>query len=123
MSFNRILVCGSRYWDDEEIVHDILEGFYQEGMTIIDGMAKGADTFGFTWAESKEEFVTSERYAADWETYGKRAGYLRNAKMLEDGKPDLVLAFTDNLQESKGTAMMVKLAKAAGVPVYVIGRG
>jgi hypothetical protein len=49
--------------------------------------------------------------------------YLRNVQMLEEGHPDLVLAFSDNLEESKGTAMMVKLAKDAGVPVYVIGRG
>lgn len=42
--------------------------------------------------------------------------------MLEEGEPDLVIAFSDNLSESRGTAMMCKLAKEAGVPVYVIGR-
>lgn len=89
MSYNRILVCGSRTWNDEAIVHTILEGFYQDGMTIIDGMAKGADTFGFNWAQFHEDFVKSERYPADWNTYGKRAGYLRNVQMLEEGKPDL----------------------------------
>lgn len=121
----RILVCGSRYWDDEKIVHIVLNGYYEPGVTVIDGMAKGADTFGYTWTQQygEEYDINSERYPADWEQYGKRAGYLRNVQMLEEGKPDLVLAFSDDLKESRGTSMMVKLAKDAGVPTYVIGRG
>jgi hypothetical protein len=121
----KILVCGSRDWDDEDIVHRILDSYItEENLTIIDGMAKGTDTFGYNWANEHADYdVKSERYPADWETYGKRAGYLRNVQMLEEGKPDLVLAFTDDLVESRGTSMMVQLATDAGVPVYVIGRG
>jgi hypothetical protein len=127
----KILVCGSRYWDDEEIIFNVLDGYIcnlRVDLTIIDGCANGADDIGHKWTQRyihgrEDDPVKCERYPADWETYGKRAGYLRNVQMLEEGHPDLVLAFTDNLSESKGTAMMVKLAKDAGIPVYVIGRG
>lgn len=47
---------------------------------------------------------------------GKAAGPIRNQRMLDDGKPDRVLAFPGG----RGTANMVKLAKAAGVPVHEI---
>lgn len=54
-----------------------------------------------------------KEFPADWDKYGKRAGYLRNVQMLDEGKPDLVVAFPGG----KGTAMMVKLAKERGVRV------
>jgi hypothetical protein len=48
-----------------------------------------------------------------WNKCGIGAGYFRNVQMLEEGKPDLVVAFLGG----KGTAMMVKIARAAGVEV------
>lgn len=82
--------------------------------TIIEGGAKGADAlavdFSCTYGTKLEDF------SADWEQFGKRAGYLRNKQMLEEGKPDLVVAFPGG----KGTAMMVRLAKEANVKVLEI---
>lgn len=63
-----------------------------------------------------------EKYPADWEKYGKVAGPIRNQQMLDEGKPDVVYAFTDDLSNSRGTADMCRRANKAGVPVYVIGR-
>lgn len=57
-------------------------------------------------------------FPAEWNKYGKKAGYIRNAQMLEIGKPDLVLAFWDGV--SRGTKMMIDLAKKAGVEVRII---
>jgi hypothetical protein len=60
-------------------------------------------------------------FAANWTKYGKRAGFLRNTQMLEEGKPDVVWAFVDkDLSESKGTKMMVDIARKGGVPCYVV---
>ena len=50
---------------------------------------------------------------AEWALHGKKAGYLRNEKMLRMGKPDLVVAFPGGV----GTAMMVDLAKKKGLRV------
>ena len=47
----------------------------------------------------------------DWKKYGKKAGPLRNQQMLEEGKPDLVVAFPGG----NGTADMVRRAKKANI--------
>lgn len=115
----RVLVCGSRTFEDDQIVTTVLEGFYSEQMmtVVIDGACPtGADEFA-----SRFTGVAHERYPADWETHGKAAGPIRNQQMLDASKPEVVLAFVDKpLGESRGTADMVRRAKEAGVPTYVI---
>ena len=37
--------------------------------------------------------------------------------MLDEGKPDTVVYFHDNIERSKGTKDMVSRAKKAGLPV------
>ncbi len=128
----RVLVCGDRYWDDRATVWDKLDDLlhvYQQ-MTIIEGGCKrwdkerrlwtGADFYAEQWTVRRTQ--AHEPYPADWDKLGKAAGPIRNAKMLEQGKPDIALAFHDNLEESRGTKDMVERSKAAGLPVYVIGR-
>jgi hypothetical protein len=56
-------------------------------------------------------------YPAQWAKYGKKAGTIRNCQMLNEGHPDIVLAFP--LPGSIGTWHMVKIAKKAGVGVIV----
>ncbi|TAL45507.1 MAG: hypothetical protein EPN91_02025 [Salinibacterium sp.] len=58
-----------------------------------------------------------EEFKADWETYGRRAGIVRNLAML-DTRPDLVIACWDG--ESKGTAHTMTEARKRGIPVEVI---
>jgi hypothetical protein len=60
--------------------------------------------------------LDSERYAADWKQYGKRAGILRNLQML-DQRPDLVLAFQRN--GSRGTQHTIDEARKRGIAVEV----
>jgi len=86
-------------------------------LTIISGGAPGADTTAENWAVNNHCDI--ERFPADWERYGKRAGFIRNQEMLDKGKPDLVVAFPGGV----GTKMMVRIATEAGVPVIKIKRG
>ena len=79
---------------------------------IVQGGAPGADRLANDIAN--EFGITCETYDADWEKYGKRGGYIRNKQMLEQGKPDMVVAFYDG-KKTKGTAMMVGLARDAFV--------
>lgn len=115
----RILVCGGRNFMNQELVDRILfevtqlDNQYTMG-TIIHGNARGADTFGALWGYRMGWKV--EPYGAEWRKYGKAAGPIRNKQMLDEGKPDLVIAFPGG----KGTANMVQLAHKAGVPVRVI---
>jgi len=81
---------------------------------IITGMASGADSIGWDWATAN--WCKVHEYPADWKQHGKSAGYIRNKQMLEEGEPDIVIAFPGG----KGTAMMIKLAKDAGIEVKEI---
>lgn len=110
----RILVCGGRDFSDTNLVSQTLNPYGCIDLTIIHGAAKGADSLARNWA--KDNGYLDEAYPADWNKYGKRAGYIRNTQMLNEGKPDLVVAFPGG----KGTQMMINLAEAAGVPVVRI---
>lgn len=114
---SRVLVCGDRNWHDRQYLYGKLDDIdtFAGITTIIEGEAPGADTFAREWAE--ERGVTVEQYPALWDRYGRAAGSVRNRQMLMEGKPDLVVAFHEDLARSKGTADMVRQASRAGVEV------
>lgn len=115
----RVLICGSRTFSDRGPIIDAIERLivrYGTELVVIQGGAKGADDIAEEIASKLD--VDTVEYKADWDKYGKRAGFLRNTRMLVEGKPDLVLAFKDK-EHSVGTDMMVKIARDAGVPTYV----
>lgn len=117
----RALICGDRNWDKPAVINILLEGLYTmtDDMTIIEGCARGADKVACEW-EGVD--AAHEHYPANWSEHHRAAGPIRNKKMLDEGKPDVVFAFHDNLEESKGTKHMVEIASKAGVPVYVVSR-
>lgn len=113
----RVLVCGGRDFNDYERLKEILNYYWipvRAIDVIIHGGAIGADTLAGKYAKENNIFV--ERYPADWDKYGKVAGPIRNKQMLDEGKPDLVIAFPGG----KGTAHMVKIAKEANIKVVEI---
>lgn len=115
----RILVCGDRHFTDTYKFYAVMEGLdldSKQPITIIEGGARGADTLARDYAD--ECGWALEEYPANWDKYGKAAGPIRNKQMLDEGKPDLVIAFL--AKDSKGTANMIKQAKEAGVEVKVI---
>lgn len=150
----RVLVCGSRSFDNEFVVWDVLTGIFEtqscgwltvEAMplTVIEGCAAGADAAAENWVHHSPlhgpevdlatyDPVTYDggghdmpvallKFPAQWSAWGSKAGYIRNRQMLEEGKPDVVWAFVDKpLPSSRGTAMMCKIAREAGVPVNVV---
>ena len=111
----RVLVCGSRDWTDEVVVERALNGLNLS--VLIHGAARGADMLAndivSRWVEA-----AIDSYPANWKKHGKAAGPIRNQQMLDEGKPDLVLAFWKN--KSRGTADMIRRARKAGVAVRVI---
>lgn len=126
----RVLVTGDRNWTNyEEVARTLLElkrSYFgwptpEPVMTIIHGAARGADEMAGQVANTFRGF-SEERYPADWKGYGKGAGPIRNQQMLMS-KPDLVVAFHGDLENSKGTKDMVGRAIKAGIPIiYVEGR-
>ena len=58
---------------------------------IVHGCSKGADDMADQWA--RENRVPVEKYPALWDVHGRGAGPIRNQLMVDDAKPDMVLAF------------------------------
>lgn len=116
----RVLVCGSRTYPHKHYLEAMLDAIHEfEGISVvIEGEAEGADSLAREWAEERN--ITVEKYPADWKRHGRSAGPIRNKIMLQQGRPDLVVAFTDKpLHSSRGTANMVRISEEAGVPVTV----
>lgn len=113
----RVLICGDRHWTDRECMER--EMARHPITVVIEGEQRGADKMSRAMAES--QVVPVEPYPADWDRYGKAAGPIRNTQMLREGKPDLVIAFHDDLAHSKGTKDMIRQALKAEVPVIAVG--
>lgn len=112
----RVLICGGRAYDNDKRLFAVLDKLNEQAGIdiIIEGGANGADHLAWAW--SRLRGVSSQRYEADWESYGSFAGPKRNAEMLAHSQPDLVIAFPGG----RGTADMVKKARRAGVEVIEI---
>lgn len=115
----RVLICGGRNYTDAKRFAEVLRKLHTEaGISwIIQGGARGADTLARQWAEANG--VPHTQFDADWENQGTFAGPARNARMLNEGQPDLVIAFPGG----RGTADMVRKARKAGVQVVEIAHG
>lgn len=111
---NRIIVCGSRGWHDRERVADRLFDLPVSSI-IVHGAARGADRIAEQ--EGQKLGLLVEAHPADWEKYGKSAGYRRNELMASLGA-DLCIAFWDG--RSLGTQHMMDLAKKYGITVEVV---
>lgn len=122
----RILVCGGRDFQDRKRLYSTLDAYalFTEpdeigntmpyGVTIISGGAKGADSIAVDWAVVN--WCPFEVYHAEWKKYGRKAGPIRNQKMIDEGKPDLVIAFKGGV----GTNDMIKRALKANIKVIKV---
>jgi hypothetical protein len=115
----KILVCGSRVFNDKRKFNDVLAPYLKEygsDLEIITGMAKGADHFAWLFAYHYD--LITHKFPADWDNNGKAAGPIRNQQMIDEGRPDLVIAFP--VGESRGTYDMIKRARKHNIEVIVI---
>lgn len=114
----RVLICGGRDLNDANWINKLDEysEHYGPFTHVIQGGATGADAIAKRWAELCR--IPTTEYRAAWQKYGKLAGPLRNQRMLDEGKPDLVLA----LPGGRGTADMVMRATVSGLPVIDVDR-
>lgn len=81
--------------------------------TVITGGARGIDTDGALWADNNQLNKIIDQ--AEWDKYGKRAGYLRNLQManrlVKSG--GVLIVF----KGGKGTHMMISIAKEKLIPI------
>jgi len=123
----RVLVTGSRNYPKNETIFAALdrELEYAERvgvpMTVVEGQCPhgGADLAAEAWAKSTAfggHHVYHDPFPANWKELGKRAGVIRNQRMV-DARANICLAFPTI--ESRGTWDCVRRAKEAGIPVKV----
>ena len=119
MKLFKAIVAGGRDFNDAGLMVGRLDYFLssKSGCTkisIISGMAKGADTLGASYAEVRGYLVWP--YPANWELHGKSAGYKRNQEMAEVA--DVLVAFWDG--KSRGTKHMIDIMRKLNKPVRVV---
>lgn len=114
------IIFGSRnVWPTH---HDIVLGLVSLGLSyqvsdfqVYCGKASnGADEAGRLWAMANK--ITVVPFPADWRTYGKRAGSIRNSLMADLATHGL--GFWDG--ESRGTANMASHLLSRGKPVRLV---
>lgn len=116
----KVIIAGTRDFDNYELLKQkmdkILAGKVRnnEEIIIISGTARGADKLGERYAREKGYKI--ERYPANWDKYGKRAGYIRNEQMAKVA--DACVCFWD--EQSKGTKHMIDLANQYKLALRVI---
>lgn len=118
----KILMCGDRNWTAPYPIKLALKrhtaGKSKKDILVIHGGARGADSIA--GEEAKAMGLAVQVFPAQWDTYGRAAGPIRNTQMLNE-RPDLVLAFHNDLLASRGTKDMCRRAVRAGVKVWVTG--
>lgn len=115
----KLIIAGGRDFNDYELMDTSIQQVLSElhddlNVSIVSGMAKGADSLAVHWATIHQ--CVLYRHYAEWDTYGKRAGYVRNEAMANSSSG--LLAFHDGV--SKSTAHMIAIARAKGLYVKVI---
>ena len=112
----RVIIAGSRDFDDYDLLKHTMDRLLvniSDEVVVVCGMARGADTLGEKYAKSKGYRVNY--FPANWEEYGKSAGYKRNEQMAQNA--DALVAFWDG--ESRGTRHMIELAKKYDLRVRI----
>jgi hypothetical protein len=112
----KCVICGSRVIRNYELLKQaILESGF-EITEVISGGAIGADSLGERWAE--ENNIKLTRMPANWGTYGKHAGFIRNREMVRYAAPDgSVIALWDG--ESRGTEHTIGLARDHKLKLFI----
>ena len=117
----KTIIAGSRFdMKDQELTlrmkREVMKGISDSGFEItevVSGTARGFDTLGEMYA--KKFNINVSRFPADWNKYGKGAGYIRNSDMADYA--DALIAFWDG--KSRGTRNMIQLAELKGLKVHV----
>ena len=119
-----VIRAGSREMADYEAAKKAIgEAFSEIGggtpVRIVSGHCRGADILGERYA--REHSLELAVFPAEWNRYGRRAGFIRNTRMAEfateEGSEGTLIAFWDG--QSRGTKMMIGIAEKKGLSIHV----
>ena len=113
----KIIIAGSRNFNNynflENKVNELIKNKKIDITEIVSGKAKGADFLGEKYASLNN--ISIKVFPADWNLYGKKAGFLRNQEM--GNYADILIAFWDG--NSKGTKHMIEYMKVLKKQVFI----
>lgn len=112
----KTIIAGSRDGVAYSDIKDAIAACGWEITEVIEGGARGADAYGKIWAKNNKVPYTS--MPAEWDKYGKSAGYRRNQDMANVA--EALIAIRVGGEASKGTTHMINIANAKGLHVYVL---
>jgi hypothetical protein len=104
----KVIICGGRDYRLTPRDYDWLNTL--PITAVLSGNGRGVDRDAEYWAQRKGLPVT--RVPAQWDTYGKAAGPIRNQAMV--AQADGCVAFPGG----RGTADCVRRAKQAGLQIW-----
>ncbi len=110
----KTIIAGSRNITDYELISLALNMAPFGIGKVVSGGARGVDALGEEFARVNN--LPLKVFPADWEKHGRSAGHIRNAEMAKYA--DALIAVWDG--KSKGTLSMIRLAKKAGLRVFVL---
>jgi hypothetical protein len=112
----KVIIAGSRDFKDYDLLCRKADKILsrQTEIEVVSGTASGADKLGERYAQERGYKIT--RFPADWGTWKKRAGYLRNEEMAEYA--DALIVFWNGV--SRGTKHMIDIAKNQDLLIRVI---
>lgn len=122
----RVLIYGGRDWNDQTALDGALDHLHAEhhftavingGQVSRDkatGELFGADWQAAVWAQAHGIPVTY--FYPNWQAEGRAAGPIRNARMLNEGRPELGVEFPGG----RGTSDMRRKLLAAGIQVATV---
>jgi hypothetical protein len=112
----KIIIAGSRNFNDYNLLKSSCDNLLTQftNIEIVSGTARGADKLGERYA--RERGYDIKQFPANWDKFGKSAGYIRNDEMAQYA--DMLIAFWDGT--SKGTKHMIDLANKRGIKVEIV---
>ncbi len=112
----RVVVCGGRAFGDVDFIFKELDKLHAQHAfrVLIEGDARGVDRIAGEWARLRS--VPLVEFPADWKREGRHAALIRNLRMLQEGKPDLVVAFPGG----NGTWYTCSHAEKLGIAVIKV---
>lgn len=113
----KVIIAGTRDFNDYNLLKMKLDKILSnitDDIVIVSGKARGADTLGEKYA--KEKGYQIAEFPADWEKFGRSAGYKRNVQMAEYA--DACVCFWDG--RSPGTKHMINIANQYKLQIRVV---
>ena len=109
----KVIIAGSREITDFALVKQAVDASTFKITEVVSGTARGVDKLGEHWASLYE--IPIKTFPAEWDTFGKPAGFVRNVKMAEYA--DALIAIWDG--KSRGTKHMIDQAKLKLLKVFI----